>query len=95
MVLVLLPLNLPLYEVPCKYHERLLQYLARNHTICLFYSYEGAVQMGISRYLHSTVVVGTKLYVVGGLDETQSLQATMYVADPNNKYQVSIIYTCR
>ena len=51
--------------------------------------------MGISRYLHSTVVVGTKLYVVGGLDETQSLQATMYVADPNNKYQVSIIYTCR
>ena len=66
-----------------------------SHTFCLFYSYEGAVQMGISRYLHSTVVVGTKLYVVGGLDETQSLQATMYVADPNNKYQVSIIYTCR
>ena len=47
--------------------------------------------MGISRYLHSTVVVGMKLYVVGGLDETQSPQATMYVADPNNKYQVSAI----
>ena len=49
--------------------------------------------MGISRYLHSTVAVGAKLYIVGGLDETQSLQATMYVADSNNKYQVSITET--
>ncbi len=48
--------------------------------------------MGISRYLHSSVVVGSRLYVIGGLDETQSLQATMYVADPNNKYQVKRLH---
>ncbi len=50
--------------------------------------YVGAHQMGISRYLHSSVVVGSNLYILGGLDETQSLQATMYVTDQNNKYQV-------
>ena len=52
--------------------------------------YVGTHQMGIARYLHSSVVLGSKLYVMGGLDETQSLQATMYVTDQERKYQFEV-----
>lgn len=52
--------------------------------------YVGTHPMGIARYLHSSVVVGNKLYVMGGLDDTQSLQATMYVTDQEKKYQFEV-----
>jgi BTB And C-terminal Kelch/Kelch motif len=41
--------------------------------------YVGAHVMGISRYLHSTVTVDNKIYLLGGYDETQSLQ--VFVGD--------------
>jgi len=43
--------------------------------------YVCAHQMSIARYLHATVVVGNRLFLLGGYDETQSLQASMFVAD--------------
>ena len=36
--------------------------------------YVGAHDMGVSRYEHSTVTAGTQLYLLGGYDETHSLQ---------------------
>jgi len=40
--------------------------------------YVGAHAIGISRYLHSTVTVGDKIFLLGGYDETQSLQVRFY-----------------
>ena len=36
--------------------------------------YVGAHDMGVSRYDHSTVTAGTQLYLLGGYDETHTLQ---------------------
>ena len=43
--------------------------------------YVGTHSISISRYLHSSIVVGDRLYIIGGLDETQSLQATVFASD--------------
>ena len=52
--------------------------------------YTGEHPIGLSRYLHSSIVVGKYLYVMGGLDETQSLQATMYVSDREQQYRFKV-----
>ena len=52
--------------------------------------YVGAHSMGISRYLHSTVVAEDKLYLLGGFDETQSLQASMFVTDADKGYRFDV-----
>ena len=52
--------------------------------------YVGAHHMGISRYLHSTVTTGDKIYLLGGYDETQSLQASVFVTDVNNCYKFDV-----
>ncbi len=52
--------------------------------------YGAAHSMGISRYLHSSIRVGNKLYVLGGLDETQSLQATMFMTSLETAYQFDV-----
>ena len=48
--------------------------------------------MGISRYLHSTIVIDDRLYLFGGYDDTQSLQATVWVTDaaPSTGYRFSV-----
>ena len=38
----------------------------------------------VPRYLHSSIAIGDKIYIVGGLDDSQSLQAAVLVADKNN-----------
>lgn len=40
--------------------------------------YVGAHSIGISRYLHSTVTVGERIFLLGGYDETQSLQVRFF-----------------
>lgn len=52
--------------------------------------YVGTHSMTISRYLHSSVVVDDRLYIIGGLDETQSLQATVFVTDQDKPYHVEV-----
>lgn len=52
--------------------------------------YVGAYNMGISRYLHSTVVADDKIYLIGGYDETQCLQATMFVTDAERNYRFDV-----
>ena len=52
--------------------------------------YSGEHVMGLARYLHSSIVVGKYLYILGGLDETQSLQATMYESDRDQRYRFTV-----
>jgi hypothetical protein len=49
--------------------------------------YVGAYPMGISRYLHATVRVNNSIYLIGGLDEAQFLQASVFVTDAEKGYR--------
>ena len=53
--------------------------------------YSGEHPTGLARYLHSSIVVGKYLYIIGGLDETQNLQATMYVSDTEQRYRYNVL----
>ena len=52
--------------------------------------YVGAHNMGISRYLHSTVTVGNEIYLLGGYDETHCIQASMFVTDATKNYRFDV-----
>lgn len=52
--------------------------------------YVGAHTMGIARYLHSTVTMGDKIYLLGGYDETQSLQVNLLVSYSIGEYTCNI-----
>ncbi|KAK2145514.1 hypothetical protein LSH36_677g04047 [Paralvinella palmiformis] len=52
--------------------------------------YVGAHSMGISRYLHSTISIGKQIYLLGGYDETQSLQASVFVTDSECFYKFDV-----
>ncbi len=54
--------------------------------------YVGAHPMGIARYLHSTLVVGEQLYLLGGYDESQSLQASVFVTTPRKNYRFEVCH---
>ena len=44
--------------------------------------YVGAHQTPFSRYLHASLSLSSRLYVLGGYDETQTLQPTLFIAAP-------------
>ena len=48
--------------------------------------YVGAHTMGVSRYLHGSVAVGNRLYIFGGYDDSQVLQDSMMVTDPDKRF---------
>lgn len=52
--------------------------------------YVGAYNTGISRYLHSSVTVGRKIYLIGGYDETHCLQASVFVTDAERNYRFDV-----
>lgn len=52
--------------------------------------YIGVHQMGVSRYLHTTVTAGNQIYLLGGYDETQSLQASAFVTDAARGYKFDV-----
>ena len=52
--------------------------------------YVGEHKMGISRYLHSTVVHNDSLYLLGGFDDSHCLQATMFVTDASRAFQFQV-----
>lgn len=52
--------------------------------------YIGVHKMGIFRYLHATIVAGNQIYLLGGYDESQSLQASVFVTDADRLYKFKV-----
>src|SRR6218665_1124863 len=52
--------------------------------------YIGSHKMSIFRYLHATVSAGNQIYLLGGYDETQSLQASAFVTDADRGYKFKV-----